>query len=66
MQSYQEKENRVLDLLHQDCRNSLEQMATMLDMTTQELAEIIDNLEKTNVILGYGARINWDLSLIHI
>ncbi len=60
MQSYQEKENRVLDLLHQDCRNSMEQMATMLDMTTQELAEIIDNLEKTNVILGYGARINWD------
>ncbi len=57
---YEKKVERVLNLLHTDCRRSLEQMATMLDMSTEEVAGIIDNLEADGVILGYGARINWD------
>lgn len=60
MQKHEDKENMVLELLHQDCRSSLEEMATMLNMPMDEVAEIIDRLEKENVILGYGARINWD------
>ena len=60
MSTREENINKVLELLHKDCRCSLEQIATMLDISIDEVAEIIDNLEKENVILGYGARINWD------
>lgn len=35
-------------------------MATMLDISMTEVADIIDKLEKDGVILCYGARINWD------
>ncbi|MBR5151974.1 MAG: Lrp/AsnC family transcriptional regulator [Clostridia bacterium] len=55
-----EKAALVLELLHQDCRKSLEQIATMLNLSVNEVAEMIDDMEKRNVILGYGARINWD------
>ncbi len=55
-----DKAAMVLELLHQDCRKSLEQIATMLSLPVDEVAGIIDELEKKNVILGYGARINWD------
>lgn len=58
--NYEEKTEKILALLHNDCRKSLEQMATMLDMPMEELAAIIDKLEADGVILGYGARINWD------
>ncbi len=57
---YEKNAEKILSLLHNDCRNSLEEMATMLDMPLAEVAEIIDKLEKDGVILGYGARINWD------
>ncbi len=60
MLNYEESVGKVLELLHRDCRCSLEQMATMLNIQVQELAGIIDELEKKNIILGYGARINWD------
>lgn len=60
MKTYEENCAAVLTLLHQDCRHSLEQMATMLQLSTNEVADIIDDLEKRNIILGYGARINWD------
>ncbi|MBQ4145204.1 MAG: Lrp/AsnC family transcriptional regulator [Clostridia bacterium] len=56
----EENINKVLEILHNDCRCSLEQISTMLDIPTQEVAEIVDNLERENIILGYGARINWD------
>lgn len=58
--AYEKKVEKVLNLLHTDCRRSLEQMAIMLDMTTEEVAGIIDDLETDGVILGYGARVNWD------
>ena len=51
---------KVLELLHTDCRISLEQMATMLNIPAAEVADIIDTMEKDGVILGYGARINRD------
>ena len=55
-----DKAAMILELLHKDCRCSLEDMATMLNMSADEAAGIIDELEKNNIILGYGARINWD------
>ena len=58
--SYDKKIEKVLELLHKDCRKSLEEMATMLDIPMTDGADIIENLEKDGVIIGYGARINWD------
>lgn len=60
MQNRDDKAAMILELLHKDCRLSLEQVSTMLSLPTDEVAGIIDELEKQNVILGYGARINWD------
>ncbi len=60
MSKHEKNVSRVLEFLHRDCRTPLEQMATMLDLPMDEVAAIIDELEKNQVILGYGARINWD------
>ncbi len=60
MQNYEEKVSGILELLHRDCRISLEQMATMMEMSVEDVAKVIDQLEKERVVLGYGARINWD------
>lgn len=56
----QSKTEKVLELIHTDCRISLEQMSVMLGIPAVEIAEIIDNMEKDGVILGYGAQINRD------
>lgn len=55
-----QKSEKVLALLHDDSRISLEQMATMLNMPMDEVAGIIDKLETDGIIMGYGAHINWD------
>lgn len=57
---YEKNAEKILSLMHRDCRSSLEEMSTMLGIPMAEVAEIIDKLEKDGVILGYGARINWD------
>ena len=51
---------KIVELLHKDCKISLEEMATMLAMPMTEVAEIIDKLEADGTILGYGARIDWN------
>ena len=53
-------QKRVLDLLNENCRIPLEQMAVMLGMDIQEAAGIIDTLEKDGIILSYRPIINWD------
>ncbi len=60
MQNYEEKVSGILELLHRDCRISLEQMATMVEMPMEDVAKVIEQLEKEKIVLGYGARINWD------
>lgn len=60
MSNYDDKAAVILEMLHKDCRRSLEEMAVMLSMPMDEVAGIIDHLEKEGVILGYGARVNWD------
>ncbi|HIV85359.1 MAG TPA: Lrp/AsnC family transcriptional regulator [Candidatus Monoglobus merdigallinarum] len=52
--------DRVLDILHKDCRLPLEQIAIMVSSTPDEVAAIIDELESNGTIMGYGARVNWD------
>lgn len=55
-------ETRVLDLLREDCRLPLEKLAVMLGVSTEEVAETIDSLERRRVILHYAPTINWDLT----
>lgn len=51
---------KIVEVLHKNCKLSLEQVAAMLDMTVAETGEAIDALEKNGTILGYGAIVNWD------
>lgn len=55
-------ETQVLDLLWEDCRLPLEKLAVMLGVSTEEVAETIDSLERRRVILHYAPTINWDLT----
>ena len=52
-------ETQVLDLLREDCRLPLEKLA---GVSTEEVAETIDSLERRRVILHYAPTINWDLT----
>ena len=54
-------ETQVLDLLREDCRLPLEKLAVMLSVSTEEVAETIDSLERRRVLLHYAPTINWDL-----
>lgn len=51
---------KLVEILHRNCKLSLEQIATMADMTVAEAGAAIEELEKNGTILGYGATINWD------
>lgn len=53
-------ENDLLEILHDDCRTSLEKLAVMTGASVAEVAEAIDQLEKNKVILRYAPVINWD------
>lgn len=55
-------ETQVLYLLREDCRLPLEKLAVMLGVSTEEVAETIDSLERRRVILHYAPTINWDLT----
>ena len=55
-------ETQVLDLLREHCRLPLEKLAVMLGVSTEEVAETIDSLERRRVILHYAPTINWDLT----
>ncbi len=51
---------QIIDILHKNCKLSLEQVAAMLNISVAETGELIDSLEKDGTILGYGAIVNWD------
>lgn len=53
-------ETQLLDLLQEDCRLPLEKLAVMLGVSTADVAETIDRLERDRVILRYAPIINWD------
>ncbi|MBP3359433.1 MAG: Lrp/AsnC family transcriptional regulator [Clostridia bacterium] len=50
----------VLRILEQDSTRSNKNIARMLGITEDEVAEQISELEKRNVIVGYKTLINWD------
>lgn len=51
---------QILEILSEDCRTPLEQIATMTGQSLVEVAEYIDELEKEQIILRYRPIINWD------
>lgn len=54
------KTEKLIDLLHKNCKISLEQVAIMLNASLAEVGETIDVLEKNGTFLGYGAIVDWD------
>jgi len=51
-------EEQILDLLHNDASISHEQLATMLGRTAEEVSDAVAKMEKSGLIMGYGAIIN--------
>ena len=50
----------LLEILRQDCRIPLEQMAVMTGRKLEEVAAAIQDMEERRVIVRYSPIINWD------
>ncbi len=50
----------ILEILSEDARTTVQQLAIMLGVREQEVEEEIRALEKEHVIMNWGARINWE------
>lgn len=53
-------QDKILALLDQDARLTAAQIAHMLDAPEEKIVETIGALERSGVILGYKAMIDWD------
>jgi len=51
---------QLLHLLQEDCRISLEKLAVMTGASLEAVATMIEDMERTGVILRYAPVINWD------
>ncbi|MCW2279160.1 Lrp/AsnC family transcriptional regulator [Heliophilum fasciatum] len=51
---------KVLDILQDDCRVSVDQIALMLGQNPDTIQTLIDELEQERIIVKYPAMINWD------
>ena len=51
--------NELLTLLEKDCRQTPQQLATMLGRDEKDVAAEIAEYEKNHIILGYPALIDW-------
>ena len=56
-----ELERRILHLLENNARLSCKAIATMLDEDEARIKNIIEQMEKQKIILGYNTIINWEL-----
>jgi DNA-binding Lrp family transcriptional regulator len=52
--------NKLLQVLEQNCTMTDEQLASMADMTVEEVRETRAKLEEDRIILGYQAIVDWD------
>ena len=55
-----QRSNKLLKLLEQDCTMSQAQLAAMCDTTEEDVALRISSMKDEGVILGYKALINWE------
>ena len=51
---------KLLQLLEQDCTLTPEQLASMTDMTVEDVKVAIKRYEDEKIILGYQAIVDWD------
>ena len=51
---------QVLEILNEDCRTPLEQIAIMTGETPENVAQAIEEMENDRIILHYAPIINWD------
>jgi len=51
---------KLLQLLEEDCTLSPRQLASMADMTEEEVKAAVKQYEEDNVILGYKAMVDWN------
>ena len=51
---------KLLQLLEQDCTMTPEQLASMADMSVEEVKAAIKRYDEEKIILGYKAIVDWD------
>ena len=51
--------DELLTLLEKDCRQTPQQLATMLGRTEEDVTAEIERCEKAHIILGYPALVDW-------
>lgn len=51
---------QVLEILKDDCRTPMEEMAVMLGTDMPTIADMIEQMEREQIILRYSPVINWD------
>ena len=55
-----QRSNKLLKMLENDCTLNQEQLAAMCDTTTEDVRLRIQSLEEEGVILGYKAMVDWE------
>jgi len=55
-----ELKHRILELLENDARLSARMIATMLEISEEEVSVAIVEMEADKIIIGYSAVINWE------
>ena len=53
-------QTKLLRLLEEDCTHTPEQLASMADMTVEEVKAEIKRYEEEKIVLGYQASVDWD------
>lgn len=53
-------DTKLLRLLENDCTLTREQLASMADMTVEEVNAAIKEYEEKKIVLGYKAIVDWD------
>lgn len=51
---------KLLRLLEEDCTLTTEQLASMTDMTVEEVKAAVKRYEEEKIVLGYKAIVDWD------
>lgn len=59
------KMEKLLKLLQDDAKLTVQELAVMLDMTEAKVAAAIHKFEKDGVIKGYRTLINWERTDVH-
>ena len=59
-----QRSNKLLKLLENDCTLTAAQLAAMCDTTEEDVTQRIRSLTEEGVLLGYKAVVNWEKTLL--